>query len=112
MGENGVKPPKALGQHRKALKSATAVFRNHLKTTDMNEALLNTDNKEKFKSKVVKNREDESMHSSNSTTKDEDADTTRKEQAKSAKYTRKENINEIIRTSKVKLLFEKIWHVS
>ena len=48
-GENGIRPPKALGQHRKAMTFATAVFSNHLKTADMNEYFLKTDNNEKFK---------------------------------------------------------------
>ena len=47
-GKNGVRPPKALCQCRKALKFATAVFSSDLNTEDLNEALLNTDNNEKI----------------------------------------------------------------
>ena len=52
--ENGVRPPKTLDQCRKDLKFLTVVFSNHLKTICLNEALLNTDNKENLNPKYLK----------------------------------------------------------
>ena len=44
-GDNGVRPPKILGQHRKALKFINAVFTKYLKNADPHESLIGIENK-------------------------------------------------------------------
>ena len=75
--ENGVRPPETLGQFGKALKFSTKSFSKHLKTVDVHKSLLNTNDKKKIKSKIVKYRGDESMCSSvSSSINSEDNDDT------------------------------------